>query len=168
MTKKNYIILIIVYVLVIYATLPLMRPALNFLYKVMGRFNLSILVNILLIGSVSVAMYSLINSLKGRTNKVIPALVILSIGLFVIMGYDRPEERLHFLEYGLLGYMVFSVSLGELRMPSIFSFLFVSLVGIGDETIQYFLPNRVGDLRDVFMNCFGGLLGISIARIKKC
>ena len=42
------------------------------------------------------------------------------------------------------------------------SFVLVSIIGIGDEIIQQLLPNRVGDIRDVFMNSFGGLLGIGV------
>ena len=48
------------------------------------------------------------------------------------------------------------------RLSVLSSFVLVSIIGIGDETIQRFLPNRVGDIRDVFMNSFGGLLGIGV------
>jgi hypothetical protein len=37
---------------------------------------------------------------------------------------------------------------------------FVFTVGVGDEIIQWILPNRVFDLRDIFFNWVGGIAGI--------
>lgn len=82
------------------------------------------------------------------------------------MSVDVPVERVHFLEYGILGYLVFMATTDSWKRPFIYSLLLVSIIGIGDETIQWFLPSRVGDMRDVFMNSFGGLLGIGIKRLK--
>jgi len=42
----------------------------------------------------------------------------------------------------------------------IISVFIIFLAGAVDEIIQYFLPNRVGDIRDVFFNFVGGLLGL--------
>ena len=33
-------------------------------------------------------------------------------------------------------------------------------VGLVDEIIQWFLPNRYGDMRDVVMNSLGGISGL--------
>jgi VanZ family protein len=40
----------------------------------------------------------------------------------------------------------------------------ITLIGVVDEIIQWFLPNRVGDMRDVAMNSFGGLSGLWLGR----
>jgi VanZ family protein len=42
----------------------------------------------------------------------------------------------------------------------VISSILVFIIGLVDEFIQWLLPNRVGDLRDVAMNTIGGLLGI--------
>ena len=40
--------------------------------------------------------------------------------------------------------------------------LFVVAVGCVDELIQWWLPNRVGDWRDVGMNALAGTLGVAM------
>ena len=64
---------------------------------------------------------------------------------------DRIEERLHFLTFGLLGAL--SVLLFKPRIAVV-----VCLAGsASDELLQHFLPDRVGDLRDVSMNAVAAL-----------
>lgn len=86
-------------------------------------------------------------------------LVLVALIIFVLIPYqlDRYEERLHFICFGMLGftaYRSFGVQMAALLTCS---------AGLGDEVLQYFLPSRVGDWRDVFMNCFAGLSALLIA-----
>ena len=86
-------------------------------------------------------------------------LVLVVLIIFVLIPYqlDRYEERLHFICFGMLGftaYRSFGVQMAALLTCS---------AGFGDEVLQYFLPSRVGDWRDVFMNCFAGLSALLIA-----
>lgn len=78
---------------------------------------------------------------------------------------DLPGERLHFVQYGLLGVFAYH-GLVEGRSSlraGLTGWLLVAAVGWADEGIQYLLPGRVYDLRDMSMNAFGGLLGILVA-----
>ena len=65
------------------------------------------------------------------------------------------EERLHFIVFGLFGYM---------SVPNWGAFKAVyicKLTGMLDEILQWMLPDRVGDWRDVWFNwiaCFGGII----------
>lgn len=166
-SKKRQIIFIIIYVLFIYATLPFMRPVLNYLIENFGKSNLSILVNTVLVSTLLLSIFTLKKTFKFEAYKIGLAVTLFIVGLSIMLVYDRPEERLHFVEYGLLGYMIYFVLLKEISMPSIATIFLVSLIGMGDETIQHFLPNRVGDLRDIFMNSVGGLLGVLVARLRQ-
>lgn len=47
-----------------------------------------------------------------------------------------------------------------------YSFLFILAIGILDELFQWWLPTRVGDLRDVFFNTLGGIWGITLKIIN--
>ena len=38
--------------------------------------------------------------------------------------------------------------------------LLIVSVGLVDEIIQWYLPNRYGDIRDVMMNSLGGISGL--------
>ena len=84
---------------------------------------------------------------------------------FSLTVIEIPEERVHFLEYSLLGSLVFtawSLDLAGNRLYLV-SLAFTALLGGIDEIIQYFLPNRVGELRDFSLNLVGGMIGIVMA-----
>ena len=86
-------------------------------------------------------------------------LTIVAMIVFVLIPYqlDRYEERLHFICFGVLGfsaYRSFGIKLAMMLACS---------AGVGDEVLQYFLPSRVGDWRDVVMNCFAGLSATLLA-----
>jgi hypothetical protein len=68
--------------------------------------------------------------------------------------WERPEEAVHFLEYGLLGFFLFRAFRFSIEDKSIYlaGFLAGSLVGIFDEILQWAVPNRLWDLRDVGLN----------------
>jgi hypothetical protein len=141
-------LLIALYIAVIYLTLPLMRPVLNYLYSSVGKGTLGI-------ASASIVLLSV---KRGLPRALLIGILLVIAALF-IYGMDRPEERIHFLEYGVLGFMVLK-GMKEHRHMIVLSFVFVALVGAVDELIQWLLPNRVGDLRDIAMNAAGGMLGI--------
>ena len=62
-------------------------------------------------------------------------------------------ERFHFLEYGLITFLFYRAwrPLGDhaiLVLPALAGLI----VGAAEEWFQWFIPNRVGELRDVFLN----------------
>ena len=73
---------------------------------------------------------------------------------------DVWAERVHFIQYGLLGLLVSrAYKISSFKMLLASGLLIVS-VGLVDEIIQWYLPNRYGDIRDVVMNSLGGLSGL--------
>ena len=80
---------------------------------------------------------------------------------------ERPEEKLHFLEYGLLGGLLFqacrerAARLGHGSLGAVAtSVLLAALAGWGDEGIQGLLPNRYYDVRDLIWNALGSTIVI--------
>lgn len=71
-----------------------------------------------------------------------------------------PEEQVHFIEYGILSALVYVALTHDIKNKSIYflSSLIVSVFGAGDEVIQWILPNRVFDVRDLVMNVIAGIL----------
>ena len=67
-----------------------------------------------------------------------------------------PAERIHVIKYCLLGIFLFY----SFKDKSIFQRLLLA-VGFAEETLQYYLPYRVGELRDVLLDgvcaAFGSL-----------
>jgi VanZ family protein len=75
-----------------------------------------------------------------------------------------PAERLHLFEYGLLAYLLHGAirfDFPEMKAYAL-GFSVSSLFGLLDEVIQYFLPNRVFELRDVATNVIASALGLII------
>ena len=62
-------------------------------------------------------------------------------------------ERFHFLEYGLITFLFYRAwrPLGDLAIL-VLPALAGLIVGAAEEWFQWFIPNRVGELRDVFLN----------------
>ena len=73
---------------------------------------------------------------------------------------ETPAVRLHTVQYGFLAWLVAESLKGRFspsRMPGV-AFVLVMVVAIGDEAIQWALPNRHGLLRDVVLDgCSAGL-----------
>ena len=66
--------------------------------------------------------------------------------LIVPLFLERVEERMHFLTFGLFGAL--SMALFAPR----YAFIICLLGAGGDELLQLYLPDRVGDWRDVAFN----------------
>jgi hypothetical protein len=120
--------------------------------------------------------YALMERLERRP---LPLSVLaLATGLFAFGLYfpSFPSERFHFLEYGLLGALVLRASLKTRPAHWGASFglaaLVLTSIGVMDEVIQYFLPSRVFDWRDIWFNLSGGVLGFAaylvVAPPKRC
>ncbi len=91
--------------------------------------------------------------------------------LTVFIGYAYylrhiPVEPIHVLEYGILGLLVYRALVHRIRDYSVYviAMLIVGLIGVIDEYIQWVIPSRVFDLRDIRTNVIaGGLAQIGIA-----
>jgi VanZ family protein len=95
--------------------------------------------------------------------------------LIVLLNLRQVEERVHFLEYGLVGGLVYSAlrerrrnrleaaePLGPAtRFAGPVAIVVNGLAGWSDEGIQALLPQRVYELHDVAMNVLAGTLAIS-------
>lgn len=90
------------------------------------------------------------------------AALVLAAAYAVAAGTGNAEvdavERFHFVEYGLVTWLFFRAfrSRGDISML-VLPVCAAWLVGIADEWMQWFVPARVGELRDVWLN------GVAIA-----
>ena len=67
-------------------------------------------------------------------------------------------QRFHFVEYGLIAFLFYR-AWRPLEDPAIVVLPFIAglIVGTADEWLQWFIPNRVGEMADIFLN------GVAIA-----
>lgn len=164
-TSRTQLILVISYVTFIYLTLPVMRPVLIFL-KAHLEAKFDLLTDIMLI-SIMAGLVLVLIKIKITWKQWALALIVFCLYGYGLRILKIPEERIHLLEYGLLSFLVFRVYPSD--WSSIFrywqTFLTVSFIGTLDEIIQYFIPARVGDVRDILLNIISGLLGLVLTAI---
>ena len=99
-------------------------------------------------------------------------LMVLALLLFVAyavtMRTGIPDvdavERIHFVEYGLVATLFYRAMSGmSLGAVVPMTMLAGTLVGIGEEWLQWLVPTRVGDVRDVFLNFYALGCGVLFA-----
>jgi hypothetical protein len=111
----------------------------------------------------------------GRTLIVLSA--IASVSLLLLYWLYRtsvPEECVHLLEYGLVGGVIYTALVERQRRrdalspdfrrpwsPAVGAILATALLGWVDEAIQFWLPERYYDVRDIALNAAAGLLAVS-------
>lgn len=82
--------------------------------------------------------------------------------LFIVYPLMLPivEERVHFIIFGLLGYL--TVKVFNFR----YALAICVLISAGDELLQWFLPDRVGDWHDVMINCIASISGAILSYVS--
>ena len=162
-SKKRLWVLISIYILFIYVSLPFFPAFINVLRSFISKELLNLLS---LVFSVSFfLMLSVwIYNKKYKVNQFLLIISPLLLLTYFSLSLDVWVERIHFIEYAVLGLLI-SRAVNVRTLHGIISTCcLIILIGVVDEIIQWFLPNRVGDMRDVIMNSVGGLSGIWLGR----
>ena len=162
-SKKLLWTLIIIYVIFIYVSLPFFPAFISTLRGFISKELLNLLSLVLSI-SFFLMLSVWIYKEKYKAKQFILIISPLLLLTFLSLSLDVWVERIHFIEYAVLGLLI-SRAVGVRTLHGIISTgCLVTLIGAVDEIIQWFLPNRVGDMRDVFMNSVGGLSGLWLGR----
>jgi len=146
-----------------------MRPIAAFLRENMPYFHIA--GNIFIIAVVLLAFYLIYSNKKSNLIKktITTHLLVIAILIYavIIWQFKLTEEKIHFFEYGILGVLIYRALSVDLKGVKAYmlSFVLIFLLGWGDEGIQYILPNRVYEFRDVLMNGAGGLMGLLLTWI---
>jgi hypothetical protein len=143
------------------------RQLSDFLKKLWGEYDLRI---ISLTIPLIVIIFLFIRIFVNRLNFVRAIINILILATAFIYVWSMPYfiEITHILEYGLLGWLA-ARDLSKQKITNrgiVLSILFVFLISALDETFQYFLPYRVGEIRDVITNLNSGIIGTALFLFK--
>jgi VanZ family protein len=116
-----------------------------------------------------ISLYYLWSRLKIRSfsNYLWLAAVASVYVIFTLRLWAKPEEAIHFLEYGLLGFLLYQALRHHIHDKGIYfiTFLIGALVGIFDESLQWMIPRRVWDFRDLGINALS--VGLCLVAIWK-
>lgn len=157
-SSKRLWIFIGIYITLLYISLPVVRGLLNFLYSSIGKDALDISLGVISVTGVLFFFYY--EKIWNLEWKRITAFVFILIFFTITMQLIKiPEERVHILEYGFLGILVYK-GYKISKQSLLRSVIFVGTIGVGDELIQWLLPNRVGEIKDIGLNLLGGIFGV--------
>ena len=108
---------------------------------------------------------------RGRRVAAMATALVLGVAYISVMSTGDPAidavERVHFIEYGAIAVLFYRVwrragDLSTIVLPLLCGFI----VGTLDEWLQWFIPYRVGEMHDVFLNltalACGVLFGIAL------
>ena len=151
--------LLFLYIFLIYSTLGLVRRWVQILYEHGLVQNMTGLTVVLFL-ALSIAWGWQEASAVQRLGRVGIGIFLVIVALFL----EFPVERIHIVEYGLIGLMLGWALSGISCWPKWWplAVILVWMVGWGDELIQAVLPSRVYDVRDIVLNGFSGIAGLYI------
>jgi hypothetical protein len=151
-------------IILVYSTLYFVRGPVEFLRE---RNLLRLTVGTFFAAAALAVVFYLWKRRVGLREGLVLLVFAMVFGASVLLA-DLPEEKLHFLEYGLLGALFFhacrerALRRGTARSgAALLAAALTGLAGWGDEGVQGLLPNRHYDLRDILWNLLGGTLVIA-------
>ncbi len=159
----------LVFTLCLFLTL---SPVRNFWDFVSAYFSLSSIRNfteiLLAIFFLAAALYFFFAIKKGKTRRLL-WLFAAALGYsFIFYSNENTIEIAHIAEYGVLTWLYCLPLKKSIKDKTIFPVLWLIglSVGICDELIQFYLPTRVGDLPDIYLNAASsGLATILFAKV---
>lgn len=146
----------------IYSAIPLARSLQELIYKSVGKEFFTYLVFFVIAAGLITLLYIFIFKLRIKSISQYIYIIICS-GIYVYFTIQlgaNPEEAIHIIEYGLLSFFVFRALSYRIKDWTIYitaAFL-VMLFGTADELLQWIMPTRYWDYRDVGINFLGGAI----------
>ncbi len=137
-----------------------LRQAMNWFLQVFDRDMLIALVWVMM--ALGIAGLFWMNRRPNSVWRLLGLATIVGLGLLAAWFMQIPEERVHLLIYGILAFSMCYDYTHKMYSGLSWVLLALLLVSSADELFQYFLPYRVGDLRDVGFNMLGSLWGIGL------
>lgn len=141
-----------VVVLTIFSTLIIGQP----LIRLLGDQNVRAV--FFLLGMALVGLAIILHALKTKPGK-IELVLILGIVAVYVMFFLRlgMPERSHLIEYSVLAILIHKALVerkkhSNVSAPALIAFIATFLIGVLDESIQIFLPDRVFDAADILFN----------------
>lgn len=144
----------------IYLTIPLALPLTGFLKKFIP---LNFFINAVIAAILTVSAVLFFRYVKAKRVSTYILIALVGAGYLSVMILPKiPVEKVHCVEYGFLSFLFFRalrLDFDDLK-AYFFALAATGLCGWLDEGIQYLMPGRFYDLKDVFLNLYGGALGL--------
>lgn len=159
--EKRYWLYALLVILAIFLTLLLDRPFGHFMR------DEHVQAGFFIIGFIGIIITIFLYGLKKRSSPIewFVWFGMISVYLLLLFRLNAPE-RSHLIEYGVLAVFI-HLALHERSgqhqntfRSAFYAFFITSVIGVLDECMQWFLPNRVFDTNDMIFNAFAALMAI--------
>lgn len=151
----------VLWVSLIYSTIPLARPFTDFFQARMNIYWLIYPSAALFLGG---AFLLTLKHVKNKTPMTYVSMLLLIVAfVYALLLPSQPAEKIHFFEYAFLSVLIyrgFVRQSGASNHYYLQSFLAAFLVSLGEEELQSLYPGRVGDISDILYNSTGSTLGL--------
>lgn len=142
--------------------IPLARNLQKYVYETFGKDFFLYLSFFFFTASLLTLIYFLFFQLRIKKSSQYMWLMFCG-GLYIVSTYNlrkHPEEPLHLVEYGLLSFFVFNALRYRIKDWTIYltTALIVLFLGSVDEFIQWLIPGRYWELKDVWINVLASLI----------
>ena len=159
---------VVIWSLIIFITIPFARDIQKFVTQNWGREWFTYVVISGVVISLITGTFHIIRHRPSSRVGYLWLLVVsaIFIGYTIDLGKRSPEEAFHFIQYGVLGLLVYRALTHKLQDSSVYfvAAIFCAMIGILDEFIQWITPRRYWGLQDIWLNFLGAsLVQIAIA-----
>jgi len=145
-----------------------MSQALGFLQQNLGRDKTAFFLALAVI--VTCLIFLIFIFLK-RTEPIKTSVIILwlALGLVVAWQTNMPAEKIHVIEYGVLGWFALKdlLRVNQKTKAAILACGFSGIMGVFDELFQWVLPYRTFEIQDIVFNALGGIWGVGLYLLEK-
>jgi len=153
--------------LVIFVTIPIARTLQEFVRQHWGRETFTyVVIAVVVLAAVTAILYRLRLSVSTGGPVWLAFISMIFIG-YTIRLSAAPAEAVHFLEYAVLGLLIYRALTHRVKDASIYfmALMIGAMVGIMDEAVQWVTPKRFWDLKDIWLNFFAvGLTQVAIVK----
>ncbi len=159
-TRKSWLIAV-TYVISIYATLEIVPAPLAYL-RAHNILRLSITALFL---SCLAYIFTVMHSRTRNVWRHVGLALLAVLYAWAVALVKRPEEKIHFIQYGLVGALFVRAARHHIKRPLLayaVALLIASAAGWFDETLQGWLPNRHYDVSDIALDVGSAFLGLVV------
>lgn len=164
--EKKLWLWVLVVIAAIFSTLFIGQP----LFKLLANQNLQ--AAYFLLGMALVGATIIVHGLKTKSSKFEISLWLGLAGVYTMLFLRLGlPERSHLMEYSVLAVFIHKaiserINQGKrIPFPAFLSFLITFLIGVMDECLQIFLPNRVFDPEDIVFNGMAAAMAIGASSL---
>jgi len=160
----------LVYIAFVYATIPLLPEVWGTLREYTQGAIRHLGALVLVLGALALVVYIGRQARGRRWHHYLGLAVVAMIYAYLLGQFARfPAERLHLVEYGFMGYVLFRALRLDMdtKWAYALSLVLAFAIGIGDECIQWLLPQRFFEIKDIQLNALSAALGLVVVRLVR-